>query len=250
MEKLLTEIGLTEKEAKVYLACLELGKGTAFTIAKKTELKRPTVYLILDSLAQKGLISVNKTQKTTFYNSVHPRKLLTNLKTQEKKLAESLVGLESIYNTRTQKPKIQTFEGLKNVEKIYDEAADCAHLKGKEILAVGTVAFLETVHKAQYKYWLEKIKSKKAHIREILNDDKYNVDYLNTIEKYQNPHHKVKFTPKGFDLFKNDNLIYGNKIALFSSHKDFFVIVIESENIVSTFKTFFEFAWQTATPVK
>lgn len=250
MEELLQEIGLTEKQAKVYLACLELGKGTVFVIAKKAELKRPTVYLVLADLAQKGLVSVNKTPKATFYSSVHPKKLLTGLKAKEKRLEESLVDLESIYNLRTQKPNIRTFEGIKNVENIYDEVADYARSKGKEVLAVGTVAFLETVHQTQYRYWLEKVKSKKAHIREILNDDKYNIDYLKTIRKYQNPHHKVRFTPQGYKLFKNDNLIYGNKMALFSSHKDFFVIVIESENIVSTFKTLFEFAWETATPVK
>ena len=40
LEKILKNIGLNEKEAKIYLALLELGKSKVPEIAKKAELKR------------------------------------------------------------------------------------------------------------------------------------------------------------------------------------------------------------------
>ena len=250
MKKLLQEIGLSEKESKVYLACLELSKATAFNIAKKSDLKRPTVYLILEDLEKKGLISLEKTQKVTYYSASHPKKLLTNLKNQERKLEDNLINLESLYNLQSKKPIIKTFEGLKNVAMLYDEITDYARLKGKEVLAFGTLAYLGTIHKEQYNYWLNHIKSKKCHIREILNNDKYNKQYLDKIKKLNNPNHKIKFIPENFNYFDNDNLIYDNKVVLFSSHKDFFVIIIESEKFAKTFRTFFELAWKTAKPTK
>ena len=55
--KNLKEIGLSENQAKVYLACLQLGQDSVLNIAKSAELKRPSVYLLLEELENKGLIS-------------------------------------------------------------------------------------------------------------------------------------------------------------------------------------------------
>lgn len=59
-EKILQELGLTEIEAKIYLASLELGTDTVLKIAKKAEVKRPTAYIALDSLFSKGFVSKSK----------------------------------------------------------------------------------------------------------------------------------------------------------------------------------------------
>ena len=46
----LKQLGLEEKQAKIYLASLELGPDTAQNIAYKASLKRPTTYVILEEL--------------------------------------------------------------------------------------------------------------------------------------------------------------------------------------------------------
>ena len=56
LEKELEKIGLTEKEAAVYLALLKLGPTTALKIARETGIKRPTVYTTLDALKGRGLV--------------------------------------------------------------------------------------------------------------------------------------------------------------------------------------------------
>ena len=53
----LKKIGLSENEAKVYLATLELGSSTAQQIAQKAELKRPTTYVQLETLMKRGLVT-------------------------------------------------------------------------------------------------------------------------------------------------------------------------------------------------
>ena len=42
----------------------------------------------------------------------------------------------------------------------------------------------------------------------------------------------------------NDNIIYGNKIAITSVQDDLFVTMIESKEVVETYRSFFELAWQ------
>src|SRR3989344_387610 len=52
----LEQIGLKEKEAEVYLALLSLESSTAYQIAQHCDVKKPTVYVILEELRQKGLV--------------------------------------------------------------------------------------------------------------------------------------------------------------------------------------------------
>ena len=57
LKSILQKIGLSDKDAEVYLACLELGTQPASVIARKAGLKRPTTYLILEGLLKRGLVS-------------------------------------------------------------------------------------------------------------------------------------------------------------------------------------------------
>ena len=85
-EKELQNLGLSEKEAKIYLASLELGPETVQNIAKKAGINRPTTYLQIESLKEKGLISEFQRGKKTFYAPESPNRLLSMLGTFEKEL--------------------------------------------------------------------------------------------------------------------------------------------------------------------
>lgn len=53
----LQKLGLTQKEAVIYMATLELGIASpTSTIAKKANILRTTAYNILNSLVQKGIV--------------------------------------------------------------------------------------------------------------------------------------------------------------------------------------------------
>ena len=63
----LKQLGLLEKEAKVYLASLELGEATVLELAKKSALNRTTVYVEIEKLGQRGLVSsIEKGKKRYF----------------------------------------------------------------------------------------------------------------------------------------------------------------------------------------
>ena len=56
MKQALKTIGLSDKESAVYMALLQLGQATAYAVAVKSGLKKPTTYIILDELIEKGLV--------------------------------------------------------------------------------------------------------------------------------------------------------------------------------------------------
>ena len=71
-ENVLKQTGLTEKQAKIYLACLELGQAKVPEIAKKAEIKRTTAYGILDELVSLGLVNYSQKNKQKLYRAGNP----------------------------------------------------------------------------------------------------------------------------------------------------------------------------------
>ena len=75
----LVECGLTENEAKVFLAAMELGPSLASTLARKTGINRSTVYAVIQTLKHKGLLSSFEKQGITYFSPADPEVLLQNI---------------------------------------------------------------------------------------------------------------------------------------------------------------------------
>src|SRR3989344_8883452 len=160
LETTLQQLGLDEKQATVYLDLLQVGKDTAFNIAKRTKLKRSTVYVKLDELNLKSLVEPVKTAKTTLYRANTPKKILDLLDFRKKQAEEVLPTLLSLYKSETDRPRIQIYEGADAVSKVYEEAMS-AMSDGGEILTFGTVAFMKEYGEAKIKSYIKMIRGKK-----------------------------------------------------------------------------------------
>ncbi len=64
-EQFLQELGLSDKEAAIYLALLQYESATVIQLSAKTKIKRPTVYVVLETLSKKGLVAEAKVGKKT-----------------------------------------------------------------------------------------------------------------------------------------------------------------------------------------
>lgn len=95
-DKYLQDIGLSEKEATIYIALLSFDKVSIAELSKKAEVKRPTTYVILDSLAKKGLVSEISVEKKTYYMAEPPEKLGLFVERQIHLLEGSRKSLEII----------------------------------------------------------------------------------------------------------------------------------------------------------
>ncbi len=56
-----SNLGFSEKKAKIFLALLQLGETNVIEIAQKAKLKRTTVYNILPELVDEGLVATKDT---------------------------------------------------------------------------------------------------------------------------------------------------------------------------------------------
>ncbi len=67
--------GLSDNEAKVYLAMLELGPAPVQEIAAKAGVNRPTAYVQIEALKKKHLASTQARGKKTFFIAETPENL-------------------------------------------------------------------------------------------------------------------------------------------------------------------------------
>lgn len=121
-EKYLTDIGLSEKEVAVYVALLSFDKALVSDISEKASIKRPTTYVILDTLEKKGLVSETNIGKKTYYIAEPPEKLGLFVERQIHLLEENKKGLDLvipqlkvIQREQGEKPLVQFFEGKEGV---------------------------------------------------------------------------------------------------------------------------------------
>lgn len=250
LEQVLKTVGLGEKAAKVYLASLALGPDTAFHIAKSCGLKRTTVHFVLDQLKNEGFVSIRQTPKVTIYYPLQPHKMLTRLQEKEALLAKSLPSLEAIYKTQAHRPKVEIFEGREGLKSIYRETEKYL-TKPEGVLYYGSFShFFGDEFSDFYEWWVVEVKDKRCKVREILErHEAVGTGYLNKIQENANPNHLIHLLPAGVHFTENDNFIMGNKVAIFSSQKELFVVVIESEAIAQSYRAFFELAWRGSKPV-
>ena len=117
-EEILKEIGLTDREIKVYLTGLKTGPILATKLAKKTEINRTNLYSILNSLQERGLVSQGSKGLNKHFIMEPPVKLKEYLERKidrEERIKKELDGiipnLKSLTPDSVFTPQIKIFEG-------------------------------------------------------------------------------------------------------------------------------------------
>ncbi|TSA43828.1 hypothetical protein D4R49_01995, partial [bacterium] len=117
-EKYLQEIGLSEKEAAIYLSLLQVETASVIDVSSKTKINRSTVYVILEGLMKKGLVSETQIGKKVHYQAEAPERLETFverqkmlLDEQQKRLKDIIPQIKSIQRESGERPVIKFFDG-------------------------------------------------------------------------------------------------------------------------------------------
>jgi len=115
----LEKLGLNKKEAQIYLAALESGETNIEGLSKKSKIKRTTVYDIVESLKEKGLLSSTFSKKKKYIFANDPRKINEKLDEQKAIFRKLMPELLSISNLIEKKPRIKIFEREEGLKEIY-----------------------------------------------------------------------------------------------------------------------------------
>jgi len=237
----LLSMNFSEKEADVYLALLEMGKGTVSSIARKANLNRTTGYHILDSLVGKGLISITGKEPKQEYMAESPDKIteLLRKKFDESKkyldqAIETVPQLKSFHNV-SDRPKVRFYEGEQGLIDVYEDTLT-SH---EPIISYAT---FEDMHKTLPNYFPSYYKrraEKGISIRGIVPMTKMALE--------RQAHNKeeareMRFVPAAKYNFSPEIDIYDNKVMI-ASWREKLGIIIESREIADAMKKIYEIAW-------
>lgn len=235
LTKLLQQTGFTEKEARVYLALLEIGKGDVTDIAKISELKRSIVYVLVDGLVEKGYVTQIPGGKINTYQASDPGLIHNQIKTTTRHLGEMLPFLRSLHNKGTKKPRMQYIESLDGMLKVFYDAANYDNQ-----FYVSSYWRITKYFPGELEVWTEKNKKSKIFGRHLITNDPRELEFAKHLISAG---HKVKTLPE-METMAMDFAVFGNNLAISSLEDDPFMILMQSEEMIKSIMPIFEIAWR------
>lgn len=241
----LKKIGLSDKEAVIYLTSLSRGPETAPNLAKLSSIVRPTAYVVIESLIQKGLMSSSDRDKKTYFIAESPEHLLSLLRMQKKEIDETervfsklIPELNALANIKGEKPKVRVFEGKEGLKTVIESILKSKTKTIYSFIPVDRMFSLFPV-KEHGEYMASPRVQKKIKAKVI---------YTNP----SGPYYKEKdpanlrealYISNKELAFKCGIDVYDNNVAFYSYKGSIMGIVIENEDIAQTLKNIFEMIW-------
>lgn len=235
---LLGRIGFNEKEAKVYLALLSLGEATVGEVAKQAGVKRPTTYLVLDALHEKGAAFKTHTSGKTYFIAEKVDTLAIRFKERLGVLEEHLDVFNALAHESLKKPRLIFFDGGEGFKKIWRMIFDA---KVTEYLIItDPQEMLGFVRKGYITGSIIKEKIKRGiKSRQLIAFSEYAKEIV-AKDQYENrtskilPHtYKLPFT----------TIIFGDSVAFISPSGENTMLVFESKGFAKTQRSLFEALW-------
>jgi len=245
--KQLEQYGLEDKKAEVYLACLELGPSPVQSISQKTGIKRTTIYDIIDSLISQGLVTQTIKGKKRLFIAEDPETIKNLLQKKEQEFNQLLPELKSLHFIPGAKPKIKYYEGVEGVKKVLDDTLTSKEKVLQSILPIKDI--IGVVGEDYFDYYTQKRIKLGYSLNTIRPEAK---ELVITVGKYKwvtskKERREVRYPPKDF-AFSMTMYLYDNKVALISSKKENFGLIIESEEFAYNQKALFEVLWKISKP--
>ena len=236
----LQQLGLNEKEAKVYLAALEFGPTSIATIARKSGIKRTTIYEFLADMLDRGLILTSVSGKRTLYSGIGPEGLNKLIERQQVVIQSLAPELLLLTKQSPRKPKIRFYDGAEGLKHVFNDTLD--QPDGSEVLFVAPWAgTFESLPKSFVDKYVSKRKKQNIKVRSIVPHDKY---ALEGKKKDKEELRETIIVPKEKLPIKAKINIYQNKIAILSFGDEKISLIIESQQIADTLKAIFNLLWE------
>lgn len=243
----LAELGLSQKEADVYLGMLELGPASVQSIAEKAGVNRTTTYLLIDALKKRGLVSTLEKQGKTCFVPEHPQRFvsmvvqeLSGIEAKRARLESCLPKLLAIFNTIDDKPIVRFFEGEDALNAIRTEIAQSNE-------AVWEVYAVDENLIEQSKIGAQKRVETTEHVR--VRGRALMAVKPGCIPPYFEPR---KFEARLLDYqtypFAGDVVINGPRLYVLTAKPLSMGIIVESKEVANIFRALYEAAWKTAKP--
>ncbi len=235
--ELLSRLGLSANESKIYLALLDHGDGTVSSVAKWSGLFRPVIYKTIPALVDKQLVATFPKGKQTHYRAESPARLSSQVEGLVEEFDIALPGLEALYSHRDKKPHVTFLEGKKALRAVFTD-------------------LVRTLPKGGVFYRYSSMKDQRRSSKYLPHDYREKRDakqlerfVITSAEgakyKEKRMERAIKVIPKEEGLFDYDitQIIYGNKVVFLDDNSETAIVI--QNPIIAEFQTkLFKLLWK------
>jgi len=246
MLKELENLGLSKEEAKVYLAVLELKTSYVSLIASRAKVKRENCYYILDRLHKRGFVSYYIHKKIKYFSAESPKKFVNYFEDKLFEARQIIPELMVIHQSALNRPKIHFFDGMEGIKTVFEETLETK----EELLGYTDLKAMQSLFPSYLEYYFDKIVETKIKVRLLSPTSNEGLKFREKYYKSEEAKELVEIlfiNPEEFD-FKNQILIYENKVAIISLKEEELIgVLLESETVADTQRAIYNLSWLGAT---
>lgn len=245
--ELIEELGkldLSKRQAKVYLALLQLGAASAIELAKNTGYKHPTVYDVLDSLKERNLVTESYAGSKRRFTPEDPGNFQEQIARKQRTLDAVLPSLHELYIAGPRRPVIRFYQGAEGFHQVNEELLN---VKAKEYFYFGSVREMFDTSGEEYL---------KEYTRRRIERGIWSNSIRNrpseSAAAYMQPGgrnlRRVRYLPRPIAENVAELFLYDGKIAVHSTLKENYAVTIESRELFILLKTIWDCLWAVSLP--
>lgn len=241
LEHELQSIGLSEKEAKVYLAALELGEATAQSIAAKAVVSRPNTYVMIESLGRRGLLSEVVRGSRRYFSPTAPEKLLQLISDQRQQVQEKenrikgiLPDLLRLTDAAASVPAVRQLAGTDIWTELQQDILDSGAV---EVFDFSLAADLPTCLRGKS----EKRILDKCRVRAVISGNA-------PVGAWAQARHQpdIRLSNQNGQLPFGAAAVYGDRVFLSAARPDGLNVILRDASVAAILTALFESVWSAA----
>lgn len=238
MLSILSKVGLSPGESKVYEALLRKGQSSLNSIHEIVGMERRTIYDIIAKLIEKGVVTFVKENKRKMYSPVHPKRLLdlieekkSHLDSVQEELRKQISTLQELYGANREGTSAETFRGKEGIKTVWLDM-----LNYKEIRWLGSGNYIPKKLPLFWTHWNKKRLQKKIKSYHLFRSEIRKGMILDVGE--------ARFLPEEFSGNPIVIAIFGNKVVNFIFGEELFAFVIENKELAQNYRQYHRYLWE------
>jgi sugar-specific transcriptional regulator TrmB len=195
--------------------------------------------VVFQALEKKGLMGSFKMRSGLKFVATPPNILISKSEKQLHNLKNILPQLNSLLQKPDQKPQITYYEGK---EGYFLASEQSLQTPNSTVRHIGSISEIHSVigEKWDLDYYIPQRLKKLIKFKALYFKSQMPKSFLTTNQ--EELLREVKYLPENH-LFNTSKLIYGNKVAMFSSKKELITVIIESADIAASETQLFDTIW-------
>lgn len=241
----LDKINVSPRDSEVFFTLLKYDTSTAAEIGKRLPaIPRTSIYDILRTLLQQGLVSTFVKGKQTYFQVENIEHTVDILEAQKREITEKQNTIRSIADLfaqmklgTTYQPATRFFEGKNGILAIHREVQN-ARLETRTIVDISSVyrVFPRIVSEDN----LKDFQTFQVPKKDLMVKSREAERYLKVAPI--SAFHQIKLLPNSVQ-FKTDTLIWGGHVAIIDYTDHLSGIIMYNPTIADTFVAWFEMMW-------